>query len=588
MMARMLRLGALTFVGAAVACTGTVETTPGGTPSVSGTGGTQGGVTPPPSGGTGSSNGVPTPGTGGNNVVPPSGSGGGTPSTGSNFDLTGTPNYHRFVRLTNEQWLNSVKDVLMLPALPNTGVEFQAPVSGQTDFNNNELVLDVTSRVWSDVQVASETIATQVTSDAAALSRAYSGTDAAGFISTIGRRAYRRPLTTAEKSTYMTLFNSGANLTGTRTAFAKGASLVIRAMLQSPHFLYRSEMGTNNSPLNPYEVAAKLSLWLRNTTPNDALLDSAAGSGRLDTADGAVAAATAMLNEPVAATVMRKFHGDLLHFSKYRLITKEGVPSFKPALTTEFEEASHLFFDKIFTKGLGLKDVFLSTTGFVGPTMAPLYQGVTAPASGYAERDLGPQRVGFFSQLPFLTLYGHPTGAPDSIHRGVSIAVDVLCTKFGDIPANIPQLTPAKAGQTNRQNVEMTTAGCGLGCHTPIINPLGFAFEHFDGMGQYRDTEKSGTQDLPIDSKAKITLDGKEREFDGAAALMQLVADSDQAHLCYSKKLASFGLQRDIVQSDMPMLMTLAQTSKSSNSVKQTILDLVKQNAFRTRVGGAQ
>ena len=95
----------------------------------------------------------------------------------------------------------------------------------------------------------------------------------------------------------MTVYNEGSTLTGTRSAFAKGASLVIRAMLQSPFFLYRTELGATGPPLIGYEMASKLSLWLRGTTPSDALLDSAAGPGRLDTADGAVALATTMLGE---------------------------------------------------------------------------------------------------------------------------------------------------------------------------------------------------------------------------------------------------------------------------------------------------
>ena len=92
----------------------------------------------------------------------------------------------------------------------------------------------------------------------------------------------------------MTLYNTGASLMGTRSAFLKGASLVIRALLQSPHFLFRTEMGANGAALSGYEVAAKLSLWLRGTTPSDALLDSAAG---LTTADAAATLATTMLGE---------------------------------------------------------------------------------------------------------------------------------------------------------------------------------------------------------------------------------------------------------------------------------------------------
>ena len=81
-----------------------------------------------------------------------------------------------------------------------------------------------------------------------------------------------------------------------------------------------------------------------------------------------------------------------------------NVPTYKESLNAEYQESSYRFFDNIFTQGLGLKEMLLSTSGFYGPGMAALY-GVTAPASGsYAQGDLGAKRVGYFSQLPYLTL----------------------------------------------------------------------------------------------------------------------------------------------------------------------------------------
>jgi hypothetical protein len=487
------------------------------------------------------------------------------------------------VRLTNAQWARAVQDVLKLAAPSGLEQSFQSAVIGTTDFSNNELVSDVNQRSWSDFQTAAETLAAQVTATDAALARVYSGTDAAGLITTLGRRAYRRPLTAAEQSTYLTLFNAGSSLMGTRSTFAKGASLVIRAMLQSPFFLFRTEMGANGAALSGYEIAAKLSLWLRGTTPSDALLDSAAGPGKLDTADGAAALATTMLAEPTATAVMRQFHGELLHFDRYAQITKVNVPSYRESLNAEYQETSYLFFDKIFTQSLGVKDIMLSTTGFVGAGMAALY-GVTAPASGYVERDLGSNRVGFYAQLPFLTLYGF-NGDPDSIHRGVSLNLDVLCAQLGPPAATIPPVPPLMPGQTNRQRIDTLTSTCGASCHNEMINPLGFAFEHFDGMGQWRDTENGG---LTIDASGSYTFaDGTTKTWGGAAELMQVLASTPQAHTCYAKKIASFALQRDIVAGDMPLLTALTSTSMATTgSVKQMMIDLVRNNAFRTRVGG--
>jgi hypothetical protein len=504
--------------------------------------------------------------------------------TPAKLNLQGSPNYYRVVRLTNEQWTNSVQTALRLPARPALAEAFQNVVSGTTDFTNNELILGVDSRSWSDYQTAAETLAAQVQSDPALLAALYSGTDSAGFIASVGRRVYRRPLTGDEATAYQKLFDTGPNQAGTQSNFAKGASLVVEAMLQSPYFLYRTELGAAGAPLSAYEMAAKLSLWLRNSSPDDALLDASAGPGKLDTADGAAAMAKKMLDEPAAKAVMRKFHGEFLHFDRYSELSKVGVANYDPKINPELAESSYLFFDKIFSQGLGVKDVFLSTTGFVGPTMAPLY-GSAASGTGFVEQNLGSNRVGFFMQVPFLALYAH-NADPDAIHRGVSISLDVLCAPLGPPADVIPPLPTPKPGETNRQRVDAHTKGCGGACHNSMINPLGFAFENFDGMGQYRETEKNM---LPIDASGSFDFVDGTKTYKNAAELMQILATDQQTHLCYSKKLASFGLQRDIVEADLPLLATLASTSASSSgSLKQVVIDLVKQNAFRTRAGGVQ
>ncbi len=538
-----------------------------------GTGETTGGSGNPAGGSQGTGN---TTGSGNN-----SGAGNTTGAVGQ-LDFTGAPQYYRLVRLTNAQWGRAVQDVLKLSAPSGLEQTLQSPVTGTTAFSNNELVLDVNQESWADFESAAETLAAQVTASDATLAKVYSGTDAAGFIQTFGRRVYRRPLTSTEQSKYMTLFNMGPSLSGSRSAFAKGASLVIRAMLQSPNFLYRSEMGAPGAPLSGYEMAAKLSLWLRGTTPDDTLLDSAAGPGKLDTADGAAALATTMLNESTATTVMRQFHSELYHFDRYAQITKLNVPSYNPALNAELQDVSNLFFDNIFSKGLGVRDILTSTTGYVGPQTAPLY-GTTISGTAYVQKDLGAQRVGYFSQIPFLALYGF-NAEPDSIHRGVSMNLDVLCAKLGPPAANLPPIPPLMPGQTNRQRIDTLTSGCGQQCHNDMINPLGFSFEHFDGMGQYQDTENGG---LPIDSSGSYAFTGGTKTFSNSGDLMKTMAADQQPHLCYAKKLASFALQRDVIESDMPLLQSLAQTSLGSNgSIKNLIVQLVRSDAFRTRAKG--
>lgn len=510
--------------------------------------------------------------------APVAGGGGGS-STARGIDLPGEPKYYRFVRLTNTQWAHAVRDVLKLASPSGLELSFQSPVSGATDFSNNELLLDVNQRGWSDYQAAAEKLADQVTASDAALAQVGAGTDAAGFIRTLGRRAYRRPLTDAEVASYTALFSAGSGLSGTKSAFAKGAALVVRALLQSPYFLYRTELAATGAALTGYEVAAKLSLWLRDTTPSDALLDAAP---TLTSADAVAQSAMTLLGEPSATEVIREFHRELLHFDRYSQISKLNVPGYSEALNAEYQQSSRLFFDNIFAQGLGLREALTSTRGFVGPGMAPFY-GLSATGSGLTEQDLGPQRVGYFSQLPYLTLNAF-NAEPDSIHRGVSLNLDVLCAPLGPPAATIPPVPPLQPGQTNRQRISALTMGCGGACHNQMINPLGFAFEHFDGMGQYRDNENGG---LPIDSSGAYTFSEGTKQYQDAAGLMQAMADSEQAHLCYSKKLASFGLQRDIVPADVTWLGALATVSKApGGSLKRVMLELVKSDAFRTHLGG--
>jgi hypothetical protein len=516
------------------------------------------------------------------------GSAGSLPTeTLSKLDLTGTATYYRVIRLTNEQWTNSVQGVLGLTSPPTNAESFQSAVSGTTDFTNNEIVLDVSSnRAWADFADAAADVAQKVTSDPAALNKIYAGSDAAGFISTLGRRVYRRPLTATEATNYQQLFDLGVAMSGAESAFVKGARVVIEAMLQSPHFLYRTELGAAGEPLSGYELGAKLSLWLRDATPDDALLDAAA-AGQLDSASGAATVARQLLETPAAKAVMRRFHGQYLHFDEFADLSKVGVASYDEAINPELAEASYLFFDRIFSQGLGVKDVFLSTTGFVGPQMAKLYPGAAAPASGLVERELGANRVGFFTQLPFLALYAH-NNDPDPIHRGKSISLDVLCAPLGP-PADVPPLPAPKPGQTNRQRVDEHTSGCGANCHNDMINPLGFAFENFDGMGQYRTTERVGTADLPIDASGAFDFVGGLKSYRDATELMNVLATTPQAHLCYAKKLASYGLQRTVLETDGALLSALAGISTSTEgSIKKVIEGLVAQDAFRIRARGAQ
>src|SRR5205814_3422203 len=155
--------------------------------------------------------------------------------------------------------------------------------------------------------------------DATALARlvpANAPTDTAGkgkaFITAFGQRAFRRPLTTAEVTTHVGLFNQGPTLYPGVDAFKAGASLVIQSMLQSPYFLYRTELGTaaagaTKVALNDWEVSAKLALSITNTIPDDTLL-AAAAAGQVHDSAGVAAQANRLLDGATGTAGLSNFN----------------------------------------------------------------------------------------------------------------------------------------------------------------------------------------------------------------------------------------------------------------------------------------
>jgi hypothetical protein len=253
-MMNAIRYAAVSWLALTMACTGSVGDTPGQQ------GGTAAG---PGSGSSGNGNGNGSGAGAGQGVsgngpdgTPGAGAGNGTAGAAATpageIGLHGMPIHTRFVRLTHDQWELSVRDLLKLDAVPGVSSSFASDPPDGT-FSNNERALFVTSTLRNDYQRAAETLSEQVARNATALARVTGGSmDSAAFIRSFGRRAYRRPLTTVEEQRYQALFTSGATVFKSGNAFADGAQLFIEAVLQSPHFLFRSELGADGAPLSGY------------------------------------------------------------------------------------------------------------------------------------------------------------------------------------------------------------------------------------------------------------------------------------------------------------------------------------------------
>jgi hypothetical protein len=146
------------------------------------------------------------------------------------------------------------------------------------------------------------------------------------------------------------------------------------------------------------------------------------------------------------------------------------------------------------------------------------------------------------------------------------------------VPPPVPAPT---SGQTNRELLTELTSGCGAVCHGEVIGPLGFAFENFDGMGQ----EQALDNGKPVDTSGSFAFDDGVKEFADAKELMAILAGNTQVHQCYSKHVSGYALQRDIVESDRPLLESLGAVSQG-DSVKELMVALVRDPAFRLRQEG--
>ncbi len=493
----------------------------------------------------------------------------------------------RFARLTHAQWQKTVADLFASNDLPDfTGTFRSDPRENGALFDNNSDTLAVDQALWLAYQRAATQLAAFIVADDAHLSKVSpaAGTPSAmgrAFIEQFGKRAYRRPLTDAEVQSYLTLYAQGRTIFPEQGEFQAGVRLLIQAFLQSPFFLYRIESSATvkdaSIPLDGYEAAARLSFALWDTMPDDELM-RAADTGELSTQAGVSNQARRLLASPRAQPVIEHLHYQLFNVERYRGISRypeEHLPDMAA-------EENRRFIDHIvFAKGGSLKDLLTSTQTFVNKSLADFY-GLSGDFSDdYQLVELDPaQRSGFLTQVGFLASNAN-SGVPDPIHRGVFLARRMACINVPMPPPNVPPL-PAANGRTNRETVTAHTEVPGsvcIGCHGQFINPFGFPFEYYDGLGRYR-TEDNG---MPVDGTSSPALDEKPT-VSNAIDLTQALATSAQVHACYARHLLEFTLGRLSGPDDEALIQQLASSSLTqSTSVKDLETQIVSSSAFLSR-----
>jgi Protein of unknown function (DUF1592)/Protein of unknown function (DUF1588)/Protein of unknown function (DUF1595)/Protein of unknown function (DUF1587) len=554
----------------------------GGVTAAPGTGGT----------GTGTGNGPGAAGTAGGAVDAGTGAVDGAATAAP--PPVGTPT---IARLSELQWASSVRDLLQLP---NPGNLTLATADAVVRLDNEADSLFISQNLHDDLQAAAESLAGQVAGSAAAIAKlvpANAPTDATGkataFIQSFGRSAYRRPLTADEVQSYLTLFNQGPTLTTGYTAFAAGVRVTLEAFLQSPYFLYRTGFGgtavQGRARLTDYEIAANLSYALTNSIP-DATLSAAADQGSLGTPAAISAQATRLIATAAGKAAVDRFYFQFFGLGQYDTLEKAPTvaPQFTSAVGPMLDSETAQFLQYVFSQNGTLRDIFTSPVTFVNSTVASLY-GLTGTfsASTWTQVQLDSTRPGILTRLGFLAYYGHDGTTQDSIHRGAYINRRLLCKDLSPPPGVVLPTIPPVTGtnETNRQIVTgITGAGtCGASCHGVFINPAGFAFENFNGLGAYQTTENG----QPVDASGSYPFTEGVKSYTNDVDFGQVLSESAQLHSCYATGWAADLYARIPRVDDLAAASAAAQSSLTQNiSSAALMLALTTNDAFVTRVEG--
>jgi len=384
------------------------------------------------------------------------------------------------------------------------------------------------------------------------------------IISTLAKRAYRRPVTESDVTSLMSFYDAGRR----EGSFDRGVELATRAVLISPKFVFRVERDpAGATPGSPYHVsevdlASRLSFFLWSSIPDDELLDLAS-RGQLSkpaVLDGQV---RRMLADPRAQALVDNFAGQWLHIRNLRNTTpdKNDFPDFDDNLRQAFERELELFVGSVITEDRSVLDLMTADYTFVNERLAKHYRIPNVYGPDFRRVSLKQDaRRGLLGKGGVLTLTSH-ADRTSPVVRGKWILDNLLGTPPPPAPAVVPPFPEEVPGvpSTVRGRMEQhrSNPAC-AGCHK-VMDPLGLALENFDAVGAWR-TRESG---IAIDASGELT-DGT--KIDGVAALRDALVRRPEVLVgTMTEKLMTYALGRTLEYQDMPAVRAIVQSSARDN-----------------------
>ena len=407
---------------------------------------------------------------------------------------------------------------------------------------------------------------------------------ARNILSSLARRAYRRPVTDKDVETLLSFYQAGRS----KGSFEAGIENSLRLILASPKFLFRSEPDPASQTagsvyrVSDLELASRLSFFLWSSIPDDELL-SAASQGKLRDPAGLEKQVRRMMADPKAQALVANFAGQWLFLRNLQSVApnEDDFPNFDDTLRQSFRKETELFFESIIREDHNVLDLLNANYTFVNERLAKHYGIPNVYGSQFRRVAVTDEnRRGLLGQGSVLTVTSQPNRT-SPVLRGKWILENVMGTPPPAPPPNVPPLKENEDGskalsvrallEKHRENPTCAT------CHK-IMDPLGFSLDNFDAVGEWRSKEAGA----PIDASGQLA-DGT--KVDGPVALRQaLMKHPEQFVRTITEKLLTYGLGRGLEYYDMPTVRSIERDAeKSDYRFSALILGVVRSTPFQMK-----
>ena len=410
------------------------------------------------------------------------------------------------------------------------------------------------------------------------------------IVSTLAKRAFRRPSTAADLKVLMPFYQAGRGEGG---SFDDGIEAALQRVLADPEFTYRGERepaalaAGKSYRLNDLELASRLSFFLWSSIPDDELIDVAA-AGKLKDPAVLDRQVKRMLADPRSADLITNFTGQWLSVRSLR--TVEPVvnlfPDFDDNLRNAFQREIELFFESVVREDRSVLDLLDADYTFVNERLAKHYGIPNIYGAQFRRVTLPPEldmRRGLLGKGALLTVTSNPART-SPVARGKWVqatllgveppqpppGVEVNITRANDNTGNTKQPTMRQVLEQHR--ISPTCSAC-----HKIFEPVGLALENFDAVGAWR-TQEEG---LPVDTRGKLP-DGTSLDTGVSALRGNLVRYSDQFARVVAEKLLTYALGRGVEYDDMPTVRTIVRGAEANKyRFSSLVTGIVKSEPFQ-------